>query len=44
LKQKRERWHEDLQNDVYMEETLNIISDMKSIAKGKGFPQKLSMN
>ena len=44
LKQKRERWHEDLQNDDYMEETLNIISDMKSIAKGKGFPQKLSMN
>ena len=44
LKQKRERWHEDLQNDVYMEETLNIISDMKSIAKVKGFPQKLSMN
>ena len=44
LKQKRERWHEDLQKDVYMEETLNIISDMKSLAKGKGLPQKLSMN
>lgn len=44
LKQKRERWHEDLQKDVYMEETLNIISDMKSLAKGKVLPQKLSMN
>ena len=44
LKQKRERWHEDLQKDVYMEETLNIISDMKSLAKGKGLSQKLSMN
>lgn len=44
LKQKRERWHEDLQKDVYMEETLNIILDMKSLAKGKGLPQKLSMN
>ncbi|MFM7897177.1 MAG: carboxy terminal-processing peptidase, partial [Flavobacterium sp.] len=44
LKQKRDRWHEDLQKDVYMEETLNIISDMKSLAKGKGLPQKLSMN
>ncbi len=44
LKQKRERWHEDLQKDVYMEETLNIISDMKSLVKGKGLPQKLSMN
>lgn len=44
LKQKRERWHEDLQKDVYMEETLNIISDMKSLAKGKGLTPKLSMN
>lgn len=44
LKQKRERWHEDLQKDVYMEETLNIISDMKSSAKSKGLTQKLSMN
>jgi hypothetical protein len=44
LKQKRERWHEDLQKDVYMEETLNIILDMKSLAKGKGLPPKLSMN
>lgn len=44
LKQKRERWHEDLQKDVYMEETLNIILDMKSLAKGKGLTPKLSMN
>lgn len=44
LKQKRERWHEDLQKDVYIEETLNIILDMKSLAKGKGLTPKLSMN
>ena len=44
LKQKRERWHEDLQKDVYMEETLNIILDMKSLAKGKGLTPKVSMN
>ncbi len=44
LKQKRERWHEELQKDIYVEETLNIILDMKSLAKGKGIQQKLSMN
>ena len=44
LKQKRERWHEDLQKDVYVDETLNIISEMKLAFKGKGLPQKISMN
>lgn len=44
LKQKRERWHEEMQKDIYLEETLNVISDMKSLTKGKGFYQKLSMN
>ena len=44
LKQKRERWHEDMQKDVYIEETLNVISDMKMLTKGKGLTQKLSMN
>lgn len=44
LKQKRERWHEELQKDIYLEETLNVISDMKTLTKGKGFYQKLSMN
>lgn len=44
LKQKRERWHEELQKDIYVEETLNVISDMKLLTKGKKLPQKLSMN
>ena len=44
LKQKRERWHEDLQKDVYVDETLNIITEMKAIQKGKGLPQKISLN
>ena len=44
LKQKRERWHEELQKDVYVDETLNIISEMKLAFKGKGLPQKISMN
>ena len=35
LKQKRERWHEEMQKDIYLEETLNVISDMKSLTKGK---------
>ncbi len=44
LKQKRERWHEEMQKDIYIEETLNIISEIKQQSKGKSFTQKLSMN
>jgi len=44
LRQKRERWHEDLQKDVYVDETLNIISEMKLASKSKSLPQKISMN
>jgi len=29
LKQKRERWHESLSKDVYMEEALNVLNDLK---------------
>ncbi|WP_091467935.1 carboxy terminal-processing peptidase [Flavobacterium urocaniciphilum] len=28
LKEKRERWHEELSKDVYMTETLNVLSDL----------------
>ncbi|WP_445712632.1 carboxy terminal-processing peptidase [Flavobacterium sp.] len=44
LKQKRERWHEEMQKDVYIEETLNVIADIKLLTKGKSLSQKLSMN
>lgn len=44
LKQKRERWHEDLQKDVYIEETLNVIAEIKASQNGKGLPKKLSIN
>ncbi|MFI0427030.1 MAG: carboxy terminal-processing peptidase [Flavobacterium sp.] len=44
LKQKRERWHEDLQKDVYIDEALNVIIDMKSLPKPKGITAKFSMN
>lgn len=30
LKEKRVRWHEDLQKDIYVNESINIISEMKS--------------
>ena len=37
LEQKRKRWHENLSSDVYMEEAIHILSDMKmnNIKKGK---------
>lgn len=37
FKEKRVRWHESLAKDVYIEEALNVLSDMqsKNVAKGK---------
>lgn len=29
LKEKRERWHESLTQDVYMEEAINVLNDLK---------------
>ena len=28
LKQKRERWHEEMQKDAYVEESLNVLNDL----------------
>jgi carboxyl-terminal processing protease len=35
LKEKRERWHESLSKDIYVEEALNVLDDLqpKSIVK-----------
>ena len=44
LKQKRDRWHEEMQKDIYVDETLNIISEMRLILKGKALPQKMIIN
>lgn len=44
LKQKRERWHEDLQKDLYIEETLNVIAEIRASQNGKSLPKKLSIN
>ena len=37
LKQKRERWHQDLAKDVYMDEAINVLEDLKvnNIRRGK---------
>ena len=37
LKQKRARWHEELAKDVYMEEAINVLEDLKTnnIRRGK---------
>ena len=29
LQEKRERWHKDLSRDVYVEEAINVLSDIK---------------
>ena len=29
LKEKRSRWHESLSRDVYIEEALNVLNDLK---------------
>lgn len=44
LRQKRERWHEDLQKDIYIEETLNILSEIQQLKKYSSLPNKLSIN
>jgi carboxyl-terminal processing protease len=30
LKEKRERWHTELVKDIYMTETLNVLTDLTS--------------
>ena len=42
LKEKRNRWHEALAKDIYVEEALNVLDDLqsKSVVK-KGIPAKL---
>jgi carboxyl-terminal processing protease len=42
LKEKRERWHESLTKDIYVEEALNVLDDLqaKPVVK-KGVPETL---
>jgi carboxyl-terminal processing protease len=43
LKEKRERWHESLSKDIYVEEALNVLDDLQSKSIVKTMPAK-SMN
>lgn len=36
LKEKRDRWHESLSKDVYMEEAINVLDDLQSKTLPKG--------
>ena len=36
LKEKRERWHESLSKDIYVEEALNVLDDLQSKTVAKG--------
>ena len=36
LKEKRERWHESLAKDIYVEEALNVLYDLQSKTVAKG--------
>ena len=40
LKEKRQRWHESLSKDVYVEEALNVLDDLQSKAIVKSMPSK----
>lgn len=42
LKDKRERWHEELSKDIYVEEALNILDDLQSkVVSRKNMPVKI---
>lgn len=40
LKEKRERWHESLSKDIYVEEALNILEDLQNQSKQKNKQKK----
>jgi carboxyl-terminal processing protease len=41
LKEKRDRWHESLAKDVYVDEALHILNDMQNGADEKGLTNKV---
>jgi carboxyl-terminal processing protease len=40
LKEKRERWHESLSKDIYVEEALNVLDDLQPKTIVKSMPSK----
>ena len=42
LKDKRERWHDELSKDIYVEEALNVLDDLQSkVVSRKNVPVKI---
>jgi carboxyl-terminal processing protease len=41
LKEKRERWHESLSKDIYVEEAINVLDDLQPKALVKKDVSKL---
>jgi carboxyl-terminal processing protease len=41
LKEKRDRWHESLSKDVYVDEALHILNDMQNGSDRKGLTDKV---
>ena len=42
LKDKRERWHDELSKDIYVEEALNVLDDLQSkVVSRKNIPVKI---
>jgi len=44
LKEKRERWHESLSKDIYVEEALNVLDDLQPKNLVKTIPAKTLKN
>jgi carboxyl-terminal processing protease len=41
LKRERDRWHEGLAKDIYVEEALNVLDDLQTKVILKASPSKL---
>jgi carboxyl-terminal processing protease len=41
LKEKRDRWHESLAKDIYVEEAIHVLDDLQSGSTKKGLTSKL---
>jgi len=37
LKEKRDRWHEELGKDPYVDESLNVIQDIAKLVKSSNY-------
>ena len=43
LKEKRDRWHESLSKDIYMEEAIHVLDDLQSDAQKKELSTKIAL-